>query len=171
MNEVIEQVFPRPEQVPAQVGNAEIVQVVRAFLYGERYEVCATMLGVSIQEFHSLIRGAQWRELQNQFRDEFLATTGNRLVRLEQKVLDKIEKFIDDGVDSIAIYKDEIQHYHREISPREASVIARTLAETNKRIDKIREGDINRKKFDFAERIRKLEQVANAKTIEGERAA
>src|SRR6266568_1960954 len=146
--EVPAQVFTRPPFVPSEVSNADVIAVVRAFLYGEKYEVCAAMLQVSIQQFHHLIRGAHWRELQNQFRDEFLATTGNRLVRLEQKVLDRLEGFLDDGVEGVVTGKEGVvEHYTRQLSPREAAVIARTLAETNKRIDKFRE-DPSRKSFD-----------------------
>jgi hypothetical protein len=171
LNEVVEQVFPRPPRIPDDVSNQDIIAVVRAFLYGERFDVCATMLKVDHNNFLAITRGSHWRDLQNQFRDEFLQTTGNRLVRLEQKVLDKIEKYLDDGVEAVGFNKDGPVNYTRDLSPREAAVIARTLAETNKRIDKIREGDVSRKKFDFAERLRSLERAANAKVIEGERAA
>ena len=142
--------------------------MVRAFLYGEKHAVCAALLNVSEAVFYHVCRGPHWRELQNQFRDEFLNTTGNRLIRLEQKVMNQIEDFLDNGVDGVS---QTGQHYNRGLSPREAAVIARTLAETNKRIDKIREGDVTRKTFNFADRIRSLERAAEAKTIDGERAA
>jgi hypothetical protein len=162
-------VFPRPPHIPAEVSNAEVVQVARSFLYGEKYEVCALALKVGIQEFHSLIRGGQWRELLNHLRDEFLATTGNRLVRLEQKILEQIEGYIDDGVEGVYFTKEGgAEHYTRKLSPREAAVIARTHMETNKRLDRLREGDPTRKTFDFQGRLKALERAANAKTVEGE---
>src|SRR4051812_1098912 len=147
MNELPAQVFPRPSRIPAEVTDSEIVTAVRAFLYGETHDKVAVMLGVTDQLLHSIIRTAEWRHLQVQFRDEFLATTGNRMVRIEQKLLDKIEGYIDNGIDAISMTG---EHYTRQLAPKEAVAIAAMLGDTNKRLDRIREGEISRKTFDAA---------------------
>lgn len=172
MNElepIKESPFPRPDLVPDHISNAELVQAARSFLYGESFAACALILDMSMQKFTALVRTGQWRELQSLLRDEFLVTTGNRLIRLEQRYLDKIEGFMDEGVEAVAIGKDgEVIKYQRQLNPREAAVIAKTLMETNKRIDRIREGNPGRREFDFNGRIAALERVANAKTVDGE---
>jgi hypothetical protein len=109
----------------------------------------AVMLGVQLNvSVYSIVKTAEWRHLQVQFRDEFLATTGNRMVRIEQKLLDKIESYIDNGIDAVSMTG---EHYTRHISPKEAVAIASMLGDTNKRLDRIREGEISRKTFDAAD--------------------
>jgi hypothetical protein len=156
--------FPRPAKIPAEVTDGQIVTAVRAFLYGEKHADIAVMLGVTDQLLHSIVRTAEWRHLQVQFRDEFLATTGNRMVRIEQKLLDKIESYIDDGIDAVSMTG---EHYIRQLAPKEAVAIAAMLGDTNKRLDRIREGEISRKTFDAVSWRQKLEAIAE-KTIEAE---
>lgn len=156
--------FPRPAKIPAEVTDPQIVTAVRAFLYGEKDLQVAAMLAIDVRTLYSVIRSAEWRHLQLQFRDEFLATTGNRMVRIEQKLLDKIEGYIDDGIDAVSMTG---EHYTRQLAPKEAVAIAAMLGDTNKRLDRIREGEISRKTFDYAEHKRKLEAIA-AKAIDAE---
>jgi hypothetical protein len=156
--------FPRPARIPAEVTDPQIVTAVRAFLYGEKHADIAVMLGVTDQLLHSIVRTAEWRHLQVQFRDEFLATTGNRMVRIEQKLLDKIEGYIDEGIPAISMTG---ERYTRQLAPKECVALASMLSDTNKRLDRIREGEISRKTFDAADWRRKLESIA-AKAIDAE---
>ncbi len=86
-------------------------------------------------------------------------------------MLDKLEVYIDDGIPAVT---QEGVEYVRQISPKEAVAIAGMLQESNKRLDKMREGDATRKSFDSAEwrrRLEKIARVAAATQIEGERTA
>ncbi len=156
--EIVETRLPRPPQVPDSVPDPVLIQAARDYLLGEDPQKVALMLDVSVQQFYAIVRTPQWRYLQNQFRDEFLATTGSRLIRLESKLIDKIEEYVDGGITCWATTKDgEAYSYQREITPKEAVSIALMLNDTNKRLDNLREGDATRKKFDAAKLVRDLE--------------
>jgi hypothetical protein len=166
MNEV--QIVPltRPPQIPPEVSDAEVLEAVRDYLFGTPHHEIELRLAVPHQTFTAILRTGAWRLLQNQFRDEFVATTGGRLIRLQQKLLDKLEGYIDDG---IAAYTNDGEKYTRSLSPKEACGIAQVLSEENKRIDKLKDGDIDRRSFNAREHQQRLERIANATEIEGQR--
>ncbi len=166
MNEVISTLRPpRPFGLPESVSDQLLLDVVRDYLLGERDKYCALKFGIDTHLFYEITKTVQWRFLQNQFRDEFLATTGGRLIRIEQKILDKLVEYIDDGVEAVSM---EGNVYIRQISPKEAVQIAAMVGDANKRLDKLREGDATRKTFDASEWKRRLERLAAATEVEGE---
>jgi hypothetical protein len=151
----------RPHLVPQDCPDAILLQAVREFMLGAEYQAVATMLGVQVVNVHRIVRSPEWRHLQNQFRDEFIASTTPRTVRIENMLLDKIEEYVENGITCWFTDKEgQPQSYSREITPKEAVSIALMFNETNKRLDRLREGDTSRKKFDSAKLIGELEGVA-----------
>lgn len=157
--------LPRPKFVGSKVTDAELMEAVRAWLYGETPDQVAVRLDCSIQQLHSLRQTGEWQELQRMFRDEFLNSTGGQITRIQQKILAKIEGYVDEGVKA---YTMGGQEYTRQLSPKELTQIAAMIEAENKRIDKIAASDVSRKTFDAGLWRRKLEKIAE---VAGERVA
>ncbi len=148
----------RPPWIPPEIDMATIVQAVREHLLGADIQRVTLMLNVSVQQFHQIVKTRAWQTLQFQFRDEFLATTGSRMTRLESMIIDKLESMIDTGITCWGTNKQgETFEYHREMSPKELVSIGLMLSDTNKRLDRLREGDLTRKTFDAKNWMAKLE--------------
>ena len=157
-----DQVVPldvRPPGIPDEIGMPTIMQAVREHLLGAEAIHVSLLLNITIQQFYALVKTRAWQHLQFQFRDEFVATTGSRMTRLESMVMDKLESMIETGITCYGTNKQgETFEYQREISPKELVSIGLMIGDANKRIDRLREGDVSRKKFDAGKWMRKLEE-------------
>lgn len=173
---VVNTPLQRPALIPEHISDAALMECVRDFLHGEAYEICATRMEVTLQQFHSVIRTRQWQTLQVMYAEEFRATTGGRLVRIENELLNRVENCITAGVKCIGYRKNEdgqMEPYEftRDLTPKELVSIGLFVGESNKRLDRLKEGDVSRKTFNRQEQIARLEAAAaamTAKTVDGE---
>ena len=162
---------PRPKGIPDHISAEQLVESVRGWLMGDSPAKTAENLDLSIPKLFALQRSPDWRTLMNFCRDEFQLTVSARMVRIENKLLDKIEDYVDHGITQMGQTKTgETYEYHREITPKEAVSIALMMNEVNKRVDKVRNQDATRKTFDSRTLIQKLEKmarIAEEKEIDG----
>ena len=152
---------PRPPHVPDSISAEQLVTAVQGWILGDSIEKVALQLDVSRNMLSNIQRTSEWRAIQNFCRDEFMLTTGSRLMRIENKLLDKIEGYVDEGIEVVTRNEDgdEFRH-HRQITPKEAVSIALMMNEVNKRVDKCKAGDVTRKTWDPETWLRTLEKAA-----------
>lgn len=154
---------PRPKGIPDHVSAEQLVEAVQGWILGDTPDQVATKLDISRSHLITLQRTADWREIQNFVRDEFMLGTGARLMRIEHKLLDKIETSLDNGIEVVSYNDagDEFRH-HRQMTPKEMVSVALMMNEVNKRVDKAKSGDVTRKTFDPDGWRRILEKAAKA---------
>jgi len=152
---------PRPKGIPDHISAEVLVEAVRGWLMGDEPRTTAEALDINTQTLIALQRSPDWRTLMNFCRDEFQLTVGARMVRIENKLLDKIEDYVDHGCTLTFVdEKGRLHETSREITPKEAVSIALMMNEVNKRVDKVRNQDATRKTFDPVGLIAKLERMA-----------
>ena len=162
----------RPPTIPPEISSEELIEAVRDFLHGDAYLKVAEKLHITVPALQSIQRGRQWRELQNFVRDEFMLGMGSRMLRIENKLLDKIEGYVDDGLEVVGqTAEGEEFRYQRQLTPKECVSVALMMNEVNKRIDKVKTGDATRKTFDPEGWLKKLESAAKVvreREVEGQ---
>ncbi len=160
----------RPYGIADDVSDARIMNAVREYMMGAEPKEIAQSLGLSGMDFYAVTRSANWRTLQNHFIEEFKATTGSRLVRLESMVIDKLENQIRNGVEHMTTDENGVVYKHvRSMTPKEYVSVGLMLDTMNKRIDRNTQTDrTGRNRFNAKNVLKELEQFARAKTIDGE---
>ncbi len=154
---------PRPPAVPDHISAEQLVTAVQGWILGDSIEKVALQLDVSKNVLSGIQRCPEWRAIQNFCRDEFMLTTGSRMMRIENKLLDKIEGYVDEGVEVVTRDEDGNEYrHHRQMTPKEMVSVALMMNEVNKRVDKGKAGDVTRKSWDPEGWLRTLEKAAKA---------
>ena len=136
---------------------------VQGWILGDSIEKTCLQLDISRNALSGIQRTSEWRAIQNFCRDEFMLTTGGRLMRIPRTSCSTRSR----AMSMRASRCGDAQRGRRRVpatiarsTPKEAVSIALMMNEVNKRVDKCKAGDVTRKTWDPETWLRTLEKAA-----------
>lgn len=156
--------LPRPVEVPPEIDDATLREVVIQFMSGARVNVLASLLKMEPAEFRRMMVTDKWQALLISERDAVVGSRLGSVHNIEQQLLNAIDAMLENGVEGITPLG---EHYTRKLNPKELAALANTMQSYQVRIDKIAKTKPSRVLFSRDARLAELERFADSVPIEG----
>ena len=160
---------PRPASVPADIPDAALIEAARSYMNGDDREQVARILGLTLEQFRNMVKGAAWRTLCAPMRDELLAAKEQINVRLESMLAEKVHDMLEKGVKTTYQTQDGTwKTSYRDPYPKELAQLGVIISDNRKWIEQALAKKGDAEPFSRSDMAEKLKRFAKADEVEGE---